>query len=66
MGMGHLCTYYALRYGDVSTVTPLMNTQPLFIFFLAHIFLRELEKVTYKLVAGALIIVTGVSLITIF
>ena len=62
---GHLCAYYALRYGDVSLVAPLMNVEPFFVFILAYIFLRELEKITYKLVIGALIIVTGVSLITI-
>jgi len=66
MGGSHLCILYALRYGDVSMVTSLMNAQPFFVFLLAHIFLRELEKVTYKLVIGTLIIVTGVTLITIF
>ena len=62
---GHLCDY-ALRYGDVSLVAPLMNIEPFFVFIFAYILLRELEKITHKLVIGTLIIVAGVSLITIF
>ena len=64
--VGYLCYYYALRYGDVSLITPLTNTEPFFVFIFAYILLRELEKITYKLVTGTLIIVIGVSLITIF
>lgn len=64
--VAHLCFLYALRYGDVSIVAPLMNMEPFFVVILASVFLRELEKITYKLVIGTLIIVTGVSLITIF
>jgi len=64
--VAHLCEYYALRYGDVSLVAPLMNIEPFFVFIFAYILLRELEKITYKLVIGTLIIVAGVSLITIF
>jgi len=66
MGAGHLCGYYALRYGDVSLVASLMNVEPFFVFLSAHILLRELEKITYKLVIGTLIIVIGISLIIIF
>ncbi len=67
---GYLCsptrTYYALRYGDVSTVTPLMNVEPFFVFILAYLVLREQEKITYKLVIGTLFIVVGISLINMF
>lgn len=66
MGAGHLCGYYALRYGDVSLVASLMNVEPFFVFLFAHILLKEMEKITYKLVIGTLIIVIGISLITIF
>ncbi len=61
-----LSTYYALRYGDVSTVTPLMNVEPFFVFILAYLVLREQEKITYKLVIGTLFIVVGISLINMF
>lgn len=66
MCVAQISTYYALIYGDVSTVTPLMNVEPFFVLMLAYLFLKELEKITYKLVLGTLIIVTGVTLITIF
>jgi len=63
---GYLCFYYALRYENVPQVVPLTNIEPFFVFIFAYIFLRELEKITYKLIIETLIIVTGVSLITIF
>ena len=63
---GFLCWFYALRFGDVSLVATLLNTESFFVFILAYVLLKELEKITYKLVIGTVIIVTGVSLITIF
>jgi drug/metabolite transporter (DMT)-like permease len=63
---GYFCTYYALGYGEVSTLAPLMSIEPFFVFILVYIFLRDLEKITFKLVIGTLIVVTGVLLTTMF
>jgi drug/metabolite transporter (DMT)-like permease len=61
--IGHLLSFYALRYGDVSTVTPLIQVEPLFIFLLIHYYLKGIEKIPPKLVVGAIIIILGAILV---
>jgi uncharacterized membrane protein len=61
---GVLCTVLALRVGSVSVVAPLAGTTPLFVLALSWIFLRNLESVSIRLVAGTSLIVLGVYLIT--
>ena len=61
---GVLCTVLALRAGSVSVVAPLAGTTPLFVLALSWIFLRDLESLGIRLVAGTLLIVLGVYLIT--
>ena len=61
---GVLCTVLALRAGSVSVVAPLAGTTPLFVLALSRIFLRDLEPLSFRLVAGTLMIVLGVYLIT--
>jgi len=41
--IGHLLMFYALRYGDVSTVTSLIQVEPLFILILIHHYLKGVE-----------------------
>jgi len=64
MCLGWVMSFYAVLYGDVVIVGPLMNTEPLFIFLFAYMYLRELETVTFKLILGSLIIILGVALIS--
>ncbi len=59
-----LLGYIALSEGDVSVVVPLINTNPLFIVFFSALFLRDLETVNARVAAGAVLIVTGIVLIT--
>jgi drug/metabolite transporter (DMT)-like permease len=61
--IGHLIMFYALRYGDVSTVTPLIQVEPLFIFLLIHYYLKGIEKIPPKLVVGAITIILGAVLV---
>ncbi len=61
---GVLCTVLALRAGSVSVVAPLSGTTPLFVLALSWVFLRDLESVGVRLVAGTSLIVLGVYLIT--
>jgi len=56
----------ALNMGDVVIVTPLVSTVPLFTVFLSFFFLKHLEKVTVKLVLGALAICLGGALLSVF
>lgn len=59
-----LLGYIALSEGDVSVVVPLINTNPLFIVLFSALFLRDLETLNARVAAGAVLIVTGIALIT--
>lgn len=63
---GQLCSFSALRYGDVSIIAPILNIDPLFVLLFAHLFLRKQEKVSSLLLVGTVTIIIGISLITIF
>ncbi len=56
----------ALSMGDVVVVTPLVSTVPLFTVFFSFFFLKHLEKVTVKLILGALAICLGGALLGVF
>lgn len=59
--VGQLAYYYALKLGEVSTVSPMVSAFPLVAIILAVIFLGE--KVTFIKVIAALLIVTGITLL---
>ena len=61
---GVLLNVVALGAGAVTVVTPLVGTMPLFVLALSAIFLRDVERLGTRLVAGTLLIVLGVYLIT--
>ena len=54
----------ALRHGAVSVVTPLTAAAPIFVLLLTPFFLRGVEVLTTRVVAGTMLIVVGVYLIT--
>jgi drug/metabolite transporter, DME family len=56
----------ALNVGAVSVVAPLTNISPIFVLLLSFFFLRGLEILNKRLVAGSVLIVLGVYLITAF
>ena len=58
--------YYALSFGEVIVVIPVTSTSPFFALTLSAIFLRDIEKVTLKIVLGACLIVIGVALVTLW
>lgn len=64
-GLGVLSVFRALGTGDVSVVGPIIMAQPLVVVVLSAFFLRDLERLTWKIVAGAVLTVLGVVLITI-
>jgi uncharacterized membrane protein len=65
LAVAWLFLFYALSYGDVVIVAPLASLHPLVVVGLSYFFLKEIEKVTQKIVLGAIIVVLGVVLITI-
>lgn len=54
----------AVKMGKIVVVTPLMCTVPLFTILLSFIFLRESERITGRVVLGALSICAGGALIS--
>ncbi|MDW8045618.1 MAG: EamA family transporter [Nitrososphaerota archaeon] len=64
LAIGAIIPFYALMYGNVSTVTPLLQTEPLFILLFSYIFLKAIERISKGVVIGTFMIVTGVILIT--
>jgi len=64
ISLGMTCIYYALDLGKVSVVIPIASTGPLFSLMLTALFLRDVERVTLRIVMSALMIVAGVVLLT--
>jgi uncharacterized membrane protein len=58
--------YYALDLGQVSVVIPISSTGPLFSLIFSALFLRDVERVTLRIVASAGMIIGGVLLITLW
>ena len=54
----------ALGFGEVSVVIPLAGTAPLFVLGLAYLFPNEAVKLNWRVVAGAILIVLGVMLLS--
>ena len=70
-GLGGLCycaaffAYHtALGAGRVSFIAPLTFTSSLFSILIARLFAQELERVTWRLAAGALVVFIGVYLVS--
>jgi uncharacterized membrane protein len=56
--------YSAISLGKVAIASTLVSTSPLFGLILVAVFLKKLERLTWKIVAGAVIIVTGTVLVS--
>lgn len=64
--VGWIALMMATRLGRVSVVTTIVFSYPLFSLFLSWLFLRGQEKISWKTVAGCIVIVVGVILISVF
>jgi drug/metabolite transporter (DMT)-like permease len=56
--------YSALSRLPVVIANPLLNTHPLVALLLSHLFLRQSEKITRRIVLGAFLVVMGVVSVT--
>jgi uncharacterized membrane protein len=54
----------SLGFGDVSVVIPLAGTAPLFVLGLAYLIPSEKSKLSWRIVAGVVLIVLGVALLS--
>ncbi|EAX48550.1 protein of unknown function DUF6, transmembrane [Thermosinus carboxydivorans Nor1] len=59
--LGQLAYYYALKYGEVGRVSPVVSAFPLVALILAAVFFGE--KITAGKAAGAVLIVAGIILL---
>jgi drug/metabolite transporter, DME family len=66
ISLGMVCIYYALDLGKVSVVIPISSTGPFFSLIFSSLFLRDVERVTGRIVISAAMIVGGVLLLTIW
>jgi DME family drug/metabolite transporter len=64
MVTAQLCVFYALELGEVVIVSPLSSITPFFVFLLVGIFLRDTERITWKILLGAVLIVVGTTVLT--
>jgi len=58
-----ILTFYSLSFEKVSIVTPLMQTQPLFILIFAYLYLKKREPLSLKLILSSVLVVLGVILV---
>ncbi len=61
---GQFLILHVIKYGQVSLVSSILATGPLFGLILTHIFLQKKEKLTLKIILGVLTIVSGVVILT--
>lgn len=55
-----VASFNALVRGDLVRVAPLITTSPLFALALSYVFLRQMERFTWKIIVGTVTIVTGI------
>lgn len=59
-----LAYYAALSIAPVAIVVPIMQSSPLFVAVLSLLFLQRLERVTWRLVGAASVVVVGAVVVT--
>jgi uncharacterized membrane protein len=57
--------YVALQVAPVTLVIPIIATSPLVVVVLSRLFLPRLERVSPRLVAGAVVVVVGAIAVTV-
>ena len=57
--------YLALGQAPVVVVAPVIGTNPLFSIILAWVFLRQMERLTPRIVLGAVLVVAGVTVVAV-
>ena len=62
-GTAYVLMWQALAIGEVSVVSPLVNAHSIVAIALAAVFLRDLERVTWRIALAAALIVAGVAFV---
>lgn len=61
-----MALYLGLRIAPVSVITPVAQISPVFVIAFSYLLLPDLETITWRLVAGALLVVAGTVAITVY
>lgn len=64
--VAYLTMWRALAFADVALVSPLVNAHPMFTLGLTALLLRDLERVTARIVAATALIIAGVATVVRF
>jgi drug/metabolite transporter (DMT)-like permease len=62
-GIAYVAMWRAFMLGTVSVVSPLVNSHSIVTVALAWLFLRDLERVTWRIALAAVLVVVGVALV---
>ena len=62
--ISQLCMNLSVMYGELSVVTPIITSSPIFSLFFTAIFLRSFERIHFAMVLGVFITVFGMAFIT--
>jgi drug/metabolite transporter, DME family len=54
-----VAAFLAFERGDVSVVSPIVSSEPLAVFVLSVVFLKDLERLTWRTVLAGIVIVIG-------
>ena len=60
-----ILSFIALSNADVSVVTSILSTEPVFVALFAYLYLKKIEKVSAKLLISIILTVIGIILVTI-
>lgn len=63
--LGIMAYYAAMATTPVAVVTSITSANPLATILLAHVFFRRMERITKRVVMGAVLVVAGVVVVTI-
>lgn len=61
---GVMLMFQSLQRGQVVIVSPVLATNPLFTLLFAALLLRGVERITMRIITGALLVVAGVVVLT--
>jgi drug/metabolite transporter (DMT)-like permease len=62
---GVMLMFQALSRGQVVVISPIISTNSLFTLVLAALLLRDVEKITLRVIIGSLLVVGGVVVLTV-
>jgi drug/metabolite transporter (DMT)-like permease len=63
LALAQVCSYTALSSTQVTVVSPILASQPLFTILLTYLTMRRMEVFHFRLLAGAVLVIGGVILL---